>query len=99
MTTIFANAKQVVTCAGTSAARRGRAMGDAVVLENVAVAVVGDAIAGVGPLGELRLAHKGGVEIDCARGVLTPGLVDSHTHSIFGRARYEEQEYRAAGLG
>jgi imidazolonepropionase len=30
--------------------------------------------------------------------VLTPGLVDSHTHAIFGRARYEEQEYRAAGM-
>jgi imidazolonepropionase len=31
--------------------------------------------------------------------VLTPGLVDSHTHAVFGRARYEEQEMRAAGLG
>jgi imidazolonepropionase len=25
--------------------------------------------------------------------------VDSHTHAIFGRARYEEQEMRAAGIG
>jgi imidazolonepropionase len=30
--------------------------------------------------------------------VLTPGLVDSHTHGIFGRPRYDEQEMRAAGL-
>ena len=30
--------------------------------------------------------------------VLMPGLVDSHTHGIFGRPRYEEQEMRAAGL-
>jgi imidazolonepropionase len=30
--------------------------------------------------------------------VLTPGFVDSHTHAIFGRARYEEQELRAAGI-
>jgi len=30
--------------------------------------------------------------------VLTPGLVDSHTHAIFGRARSDEQEMRAAGL-
>jgi imidazolonepropionase len=30
--------------------------------------------------------------------VLTPGLVDSHTHAVFGRARYEEQELRAAGV-
>jgi imidazolonepropionase len=39
------------------------------------------------------------VLIDCAQGVLTPGFVDSHTHAIFGRARYEEQEMRAAGVG
>ena len=28
-----------------------------------------------------------------------PGLVDSHTHAIFGKPRFEEQELRAAGLG
>ena len=27
-----------------------------------------------------------------------PGLVDSHTHAIFGRTRANEQEMRAAGL-
>jgi imidazolonepropionase len=37
--------------------------------------------------------------VDCANCILTPGLVDSHTHAIFGRARYEEQEQRAAGAG
>src|SRR4051812_44386446 len=96
--TIFANARQVVTCAGPGAARRGSAMADAVVREDVAVAISGESIVGVGPLDEIREAHKRGPEIDCGQGVLTPGLVDSHTHAIFGRARYEEQEYRASGL-
>jgi imidazolonepropionase len=36
--------------------------------------------------------------VDCKRGVLTPGFVDSHTHAIFGRSRHEEQELRAAGV-
>jgi len=27
-----------------------------------------------------------------------PGFVDSHTHGIFGRPRYDEQELRAAGM-
>jgi imidazolonepropionase len=31
--------------------------------------------------------------------VLTPGFVDSQTHAIFGRARHDEQELRAAGAG
>src|SRR4051812_10969992 len=96
--TIFANARQVVTCAGRAAARRGPGMADAVVRDAVAVAVVGAEITGVGSLPDLRAAHKGATEIDCRGAVLTPGLVDSHTHAIFGRARYEEQEYRAAGL-
>ena len=37
-------------------------------------------------------------QVDCGGGVLMPGLVDSHTHAIFGRPRAEEQEMRAAGL-
>jgi imidazolonepropionase len=73
-------------------------MSDAVVRTDVAVVMRGASIAGVGPLTELRAANRDAVEIDCGQRVLTPGFVDSHTHAIFGRARYEEQEYRAAGL-
>ena len=36
--------------------------------------------------------------VDCGGGVLMPGLVDSHTHAIFGKPRADEQELRAAGL-
>jgi imidazolonepropionase len=48
---------------------------------------------------DLHVAHPTAELEDCGGGVLTPGLVDSHTHAIFGRARYEEQELRAAGAG
>src|SRR3954465_11089565 len=95
---IFANASQVVTCGGAAGARRGRDLSDARVSTDLAVAVIGESIASVGSLADIRRAHPHADEVDCARGVLPPGLVDSHTHAIFGRARYEEQEYRAAGL-
>jgi imidazolonepropionase len=95
--TIFANASQVVTCAGPGAARRGREMADATVRRDAAVAIAGEVVKEVAPLGDLRRQYAGAREIDCRRGVLTPGLVDSHTHAIFGRARYDEQELRAAG--
>src|SRR5690242_2718827 len=68
-------------------------------LRDAAVAVVGDRIAAVGDLDEIRTRYANATEIDCRGGVLMPGLVDSHTHAIFGRARYEEQEMRAAGIG
>ena len=95
---LFVDARQVVTCAGPARARRGREMSDAGVLERAAVAVEGERIAAVGAQDALERAFPDAERVDCAGGVLTPGFVDSHTHAIFGRARYEEQELRAAGL-
>jgi imidazolonepropionase len=63
-----------------------------------AVAVAGERVDAVGDEADLRRRYAGATEIDCAGGVLTPGLVDSHTHAVFGRARYDEQELRAAGM-
>lgn len=95
---LFVNASQVVTCAGPARARRGGEMADAGVRTGVAVAVRGDRIAAVAPEAELRAAFADAQLVDCGGGVLTPGFVDSHTHAIFGRPRYEEQELRATGV-
>ena len=95
---IFANATQVVTCAGPARARRGAEMADAGARQGVAVAVMRGLVAAVAPLTELRATYGGARQIDCRGGVLMPGLVDSHTHGVFGRARSDEQELRAAGL-
>jgi imidazolonepropionase len=73
-------------------------MRDARALSGVAVAVNGDTIAAVGPEPDLERAFPDAEHVDCGRGLLAPGLVDSHTHAVFGRPRYEEQELRAAGL-
>ncbi|MBK8645540.1 MAG: imidazolonepropionase [Gemmatimonadetes bacterium] len=96
-TRLFVNAAQVVTCAGPPRARRGEELRDAGVLSGAAVAVEGARIAAVGNEDALRRTYGDAEVIDCGRGVLLPGLVDSHTHAIFGKARFEEQEMRAAG--
>ena len=95
---LFINASQVVTCAGPGRARRGVEMRDAGVLTNAAVAIDDGKIVAVGPSDELEPRYAGFTPVDCRRGVLMPGLVDSHTHAIFGRPRADEQEMRAAGL-
>lgn len=95
---LFVDARQVVTCAGPARGRRGAEMADAVVRTGAAVLAEGGVIAAVGKLAELTARARDAVVVDCAGGVLTPGFVDSHTHAIFGRARYEEQELRAAGV-
>ncbi|MDQ8158175.1 MAG: imidazolonepropionase [Gemmatimonadota bacterium] len=96
--TIFVNAAQTVTCAGPARARRGTEMQDADVRRGCGVAVQGDRIVGVDADDALRRRFPGAREIDCEGGLLAPGFVDSHTHAVFGRARYEEHELRATGV-
>ncbi|HXT47890.1 MAG TPA: hypothetical protein VN717_04570, partial [Gemmatimonadaceae bacterium] len=85
-------------------------MADAGIRANVAVGIDEGRIIAVGALTDVERElselergsrdYQGPAEyIDCAGRVLTPGLVDSHTHAVFGRPRYDEQELRAAGAG
>ena len=94
---LFVNAAQVVTCAGPARARKGIDMREAGILKEVAVAVTGGRIAAIGAARDLAHAYAEADVIDCRRGVLAPGLVDSHTHAVFGMPRFEEQEMRASG--
>jgi imidazolonepropionase len=98
MTLLLVNASQVITCAGPARARRGAEMRDAGILTGAAVAVDGERIAAVGPQPDLDRAYPDAERVDLGGRLLAPGFVDSHTHAIFGRARYEEQELRAMGL-
>jgi len=97
---LFLNASQIVTCSGPGRARRGAEMTDATVLgRDMGVAVAEGQIVAVGRTDTVARAVPDAVEVDCGGRLLTPGLVDSHTHAIFGRPRFEEQELRAAGVG
>ena len=97
-TLLFVNTSQLVTCAGPPRARRGPEMSTLETIAKGAVAVAGDRVEAVGEESDLRRRYVGATEVDCGGGVLTPGLVDSHTHAVFGRSRYDEQELRAAGM-
>jgi len=94
---LFANAAQVVTCAGPPRARRGPELADCGVITAAAVVTDREHVVEVGAQQELERKYPNADRVDCARRVLMPGLVDSHTHAIFGRPRYDEQEMRAAG--
>ena len=97
-TTLFVNAAQTVTAAGPARARKGREMADAGVREGVGLAITGDRIVAVDADAALHRAYPNAHVVDCARGVLAPGFVDSHTHTVFGAARYAEHELRATGV-
>ena len=95
---LFVNARQVVTCAGESRARRGAAMAELEVLTDAAVWTRGEEIVEVGHRRDLQARARDAKHVDCGGGVLTPALIDSHTHAVFGAARAREHEMRAAGL-
>jgi imidazolonepropionase len=95
---LFVNASQVVTCAGPGRARRGPEMSDIGIRTDVGIVIDDGRIVAVDAPSTLSERFPTAREIDCGQRVLMPGLVDSHTHAIFGRPRYEEQEMRAAGL-
>ncbi|MFL5496980.1 MAG: imidazolonepropionase [Gemmatimonadaceae bacterium] len=94
---LFVNAAQVVTCAGPARARKGKEMRDAGILRSTAVAVSEGRITMIGAASDLMNAYSDAEIVDCRGGVLMPGLVDSHTHAVFGKPRFEEQELRATG--
>ena len=96
--TIFLNASQTVTCSGPARARKGAEMSDAGIRTGFGVATRGSKIVAVDADASLVDRFPEARIIDCERGLLAPGFVDSHTHVLFGRARYEEQELRATGV-
>lgn len=68
-------------------------------IEDGAVILSGDTIAWVGARGDLPIAA--GIIVDvtnCAGGVLTPGLIDCHTHLVYGGNRSAEFEERLNGV-
>jgi imidazolonepropionase len=69
-------------------------------LKNAALAVKGERIAWIGPAAEARrraAAEDIAVE-DCQGLWITPGMIDCHTHLVYGGDRVEEFEKRLCGV-
>jgi imidazolonepropionase len=95
-TTLFTNVSEIARCTGPV---RGAEDADpAAILRGGAVAVAEGRIAAVGAEADLVAAYPDAERIDCGGGVLTPGLVDSHTHAVFGRYRVDEYALRSQGV-
>jgi imidazolonepropionase len=77
--------------------QRGHQLGDLGLLENAAVAIHQGLIAAVGPDSALRGTYAAAKTVDANGQLVTPGLVDPHTHLIFAGDRSGEFEQRIAG--
>src|SRR6266853_5734282 len=57
------------------------------VIENGAVAIVGDHIAAVGPRAEIDRAYRPQQRLDRPDAILAPGLINTHTHAAMSLFR------------
>ena len=98
-TLLIKNAGQLITMAGP-VPRRGREMNDLGLIEGGGIAVAGEEILAVGRTDEVEgkapLA-EGCTVIDADGAVVTPGLIDPHTHPVFSMTREKEFEMRIQG--
>jgi imidazolonepropionase len=88
---VLRNISQLATCPP------GNAQQDAGLLDNAAIAWIGDTINWVGPCQDLPSEFDTEPVIDCERRLVVPGLIDCHTHLCFGGWRADEFELRLMG--
>lgn len=101
-TLIVKNAAQVVTSRGASKVPlTGDRQADLTVIENGAVALHGDKIIAVGSTAEVLTKVDSDSEtkvINADGQVVLPGLVDPHTHVVFGGSREHELTLKLEGV-
>jgi imidazolonepropionase len=85
MTTLWRNARLATLEAGWDLVERG------------ALLVEGESIAWVGPESALPASRAVEAEHDLGGALVTPGLVDAHTHLVYGGQRAREFELRLEG--
>ncbi len=90
------NWTRVIRNATVASCAAGKAYG---LIPRGAIALVGDRIAWVGKNRELPEHLPKGVAVTDARGALvTPGLIDCHTHLVWAGSRHREFEQRLNGV-
>lgn len=96
--TLIRNIGRLVTLDhGSDEPLTGPALGELRVVERAAVAVRDGRILDHGPERRLRRRYEGATERDAGQALVTPALIDPHTHPLFAANRVGEWKMRLAG--
>lgn len=68
------------------------------VIEDGAIAIRGGLVIDVGPEDEILRRFRGKSVLDAGRSLVTPGLVDPHTHLVYSGSREDERELMLKGI-
>lgn len=94
---LVVNAGELLTCRTDPRGAIGPALGRLEIIPGGAVAVDRGRIAAVGPTRALRRRFKARRTLDAAGRLVSPGLVDPHSHMIFAGSRHVEYETIVTG--
>lgn len=86
------HAGELLTCSGPAEGLRGQALRDTEIVADGAVAVGGGRILAVGTSAQVAKSWNAPTVLDAAGRLVTPGLVDPHSHLVHGGTRHEEYE-------
>jgi imidazolonepropionase len=94
---LIVNAGAVATLSGAPGLRRRRALGEAGLVRNGAIAVRDGKVLAVGTARAIRAKYSSKAQVDADGGLVTPGFVDPHTHLPFAGNRAFELPLKLAG--
>src|SRR5688572_27052142 len=96
---LIRNAAEVLTCRGPASGVVGQTLEHAETIGEGAIAVRGDRIVAVGTTHDLATRFTAKRTIDAEGQLVSPGLIDPHSHLLFGGTRHDEYEAKVTGLG
>lgn len=91
-------ASQVATPVDPGGPCKGRRQGTLRLIQKGAVAIRKGLVVETGPTPELRRRYATRQTLDARGRLVTPGLVDPHTHVVYAGSRAHEFELRAGGM-
>ena len=94
---LIVGAGEMLTCVGPTVGVRQPSISDLGIIRDGAVAVDRGQIVAIGRSAELTDRFAAHSTVDAGGRLVTPGLVDPHTHLVHGGSRHEEWERKVTG--
>ena len=94
---LVVHAAELITCGGSSRAVRGAQLEQLEVIEDGALAIRDGRILAVGRTDEVARAYAARRTLYAGHRLVSPGLIDPHSHLLHGGTRHRDYEAKATG--